>query len=294
MLDHRVHTFLTVCHYLNFTHAAEDLRLSQPAVSQHIRSLEEHYHVKLFRYHKKKLSLTPEGNLLFQRLTSMENDEAAIAAELHAGRNPQRQVDIGVTMTIGEYAAVPLLAGFIHAHPLVNLRVHYGNTQQLLAMLDKGSIALALIEGNYPSQRYGHLRFRTEDFIAVASACHIFTHGTPHRLRDMLGERLLVREPGSGTREILEHGLLTQGLQVSDFPTFTQIENMHTLIQLLERDCGISFLYRIAAEDGLTRGELQQIDLDDFRIRHDFDFVWDRHSLYAGDAESLAQEFAEE
>lgn len=63
---------------------------------------------------------------------------------------------------------------------------------------------------------------------------------------------------------------------------------MHTLIRFLEKDMGISFLYRIAAREGLENGTLREITLSDFRLRHDFSFVWDDHSIYADRARALA------
>ncbi len=75
MLDFRMETFLTVCKYMNFTHAAEALGLTQPAVSQHIQYLEKKYEAPLFIRDKKKLSLTPAGRMLHSALVTMRNDE---------------------------------------------------------------------------------------------------------------------------------------------------------------------------------------------------------------------------
>ena len=97
-----------------------------------------------------------------------------------------------------------------------------------------------------------------------------------------------MREPGSGTRSILEKSLSALGLAVSDFPSYLEVENMHILIRLLEQDMGISFLYRIAAREGLSSGVLREIPLSDFALQHDFSFVWDAGSIYAAREEALA------
>ena len=75
MLDFRMETFLKVCEYMNFTHAAHDLNLTQPAVSQHIKYLEKEYDAPLFVRDKKKLALTPAGEILRSALETMRNDE---------------------------------------------------------------------------------------------------------------------------------------------------------------------------------------------------------------------------
>ena len=171
----------------------------------------------------------------------MERDENRIREELRQGTAVHPLLSLGVTRTIGEYAALSPLLTYLRAHPDMNLHLHYGNTEELLSLLDAGTISLALIEGNVPKGKYGVKKYRTEDFCAVCSAAHTFAHGTPRQVRDLLSERLLLREPGSGTRSILEKSLSALGLAVSDFPSYLEVENMHILIRLLEQDMGISF-----------------------------------------------------
>ncbi len=280
MLDFRTETFLTVCRTMNFTAAAKQLNITQPAVSQHIHFLEEQYHTPLFVYHNKQLSLTPSGEILRKHLLTMKNDQQAILEELDSKASGTETLSIGVTMTVGEYAIVDKLADFLMQHPDINIHLHYGNTSQLLHLLDNGQISMAIVEGNYPTEDYAHKKYSTEDYIAVCAADHIFIKDHPHTISDLVGERLLVREEGSGTRNILEQSLTARGLQISDFTHYTKVENMHTIIALLEKDCGISFLYKIAVEKELQAGTLKEIPLEDFRMQHDFAVIWEKHSIY--------------
>ena len=84
MLDFRIDTFLTVCRTMNFTAAARELHITQPAVSQHIHYLETQYNTSLFEYHNKQLSLTPSGEILKRRLTALKNDEKIIQLEINS------------------------------------------------------------------------------------------------------------------------------------------------------------------------------------------------------------------
>ena len=99
-----------------------------------------------------------------------------------------------------------------------------------------------------------------------------------------------MREPGSGTREILTRSLALAGLRVEDFRHFLEIGNMHSILSLLEEDCGISFLYRIAAQDGIAHGVLRELPLPGFPIRHDFDFLWAKESIYGEKYRRLSEE----
>ena len=291
MLDFRTETFLTVCQTMNFTAAAKQLNITQPAVSQHIHFLEDQYHTSLFIYRNKQLFLTRSGEILRKHLLTMKNDEKAILEELKSNFTGIETLSIGVTMTIGEYAIVDKLANFLIHHPEINIHLHYDNTFQLLKLLDHGQISMAIVEGNYPKENYSHKKYSTEDYIAVCAASHHFFTDHPHTVNDLLYERLLVREKGSGTRNILEQSLIARGLHISDFIHYTQVENMHTIIDLLKKDCGISFLYKIAVENELQSGILREISLDDFKMQHDFDIIWEKHSIYTDKYLSICEEF---
>ena len=291
MLDFRTETFLTVCQTMNFTAAARQLNITQPAVSQQIHFLEEQYHTSLFIYQNKQLFLTRSGEILRRHLLTMKNDEKAVMEELKNNITGIETLSIGVTMTIGEYAIVDKLAGFLIQHPEINIHLHYGNTLQLLKLLNSGQISMAIVEGNYPKEYYSHKKYSTEDYIAVCAASHHFMTDHPYTMNDLVHERLLVREEGSGTRNILEQSLMTHGLHISDFIHYIEIENMHTIIGLLKRDCGISFLYKIAVEKELHSGILKEISLDDFKMQHDFDIIWEKHSVYSDKYLSICEEF---
>lgn len=291
MLDFRTETFLTVCQTMNFTAAARQLNITQPAVSQHIHFLEKQYHTSLFIYQNKQLFLTRSGEILRRHLLTMKNDEKAVMEELKNNITGIETLSIGVTMTIGEYAIVDKLAGFLIQHPEINIHLHYGNTLQLLKLLNSGQISMAIVEGNYPKKYYSHKKYSTEDYIAVCAASHHFMTDHPYTMNDLVHERLLVREEGSGTRNILEQSLMTHGLHISDFIHYIEIENMHTIIGLLKRDCGISFLYKIAVEKELHSGILKEIPLDDFKMQHDFDIIWEKHSVYSDKYLSICEEF---
>ena len=291
MLDFRTETFLTVCRTMNFTTAAKQLNITQPAVSQHIHFLEEEYGTSFFIYRNKRLFLTDSGELLRKRLLTMKNDEKSIKEELKNSGPEAESLSIGVTMTIGEYAIVEKLSDFLIRHPKTNIHIHYGNTSQLLHLLDNGQINLAIVEGNYPKENYTRKKYSTEDYIAVCAASHNFLVESPHTLNDLVQERLLLREEGSGTRNILEQSLIARGLRISDFTHYAEIENMHTIISLLKKDCGISFLYKIAVEAELHSGVIKEIPLDDFRMQHDFDIIWEKQSIFTEKYISFCEEF---
>lgn len=130
----------------------------------------------------------------------------------------------------------------------------------------------------------------TDEFIPVCAADHAFP-AEPHRLSDLFGERLLLREAGSGTRSILERGLALQNCSVTDFKSIVEFENMHTINQLVARDCGISFLYKSAVKEEIEKGTIRELHPDNFSVSHDFTFIWNKNSIYAERIRSFAESF---
>ena len=147
MLDFRINTFLTVCQTMNFTKAANELHITQPAVSQHIRFLEKEYDTTLFRYQNKKLQLTTAGEILKKRLLTMQNDEKALVKELQSTSSGMVSLSLGVTMTIGEYAIINPLAEYLKNHPETNLHLHYGIRNSFLSCLHVVKLMLPLWKG---------------------------------------------------------------------------------------------------------------------------------------------------
>lgn len=286
MIDFRMETFLKVCECMNFTRAAEELNLTQPAVSQHIKYLEQKYETPLFVRDNKSILLTSAGELLCSTLRTMRNDENTLKKRMQKSMQNKHTVTFGVTMTVGEYTVVPALADFIKKNPEVEFNVRYGNTQTLLSYLYEGSIDFAIVEGYFKAENYCTRVLKNEKYIAVASAEHKFSRNVSC-LKDLVDERLIVREHGSGTRAVLTKALSLKNMSVGNFKNIIEIENIHTIVNLLCHDCGISFLYKSAVENEIKEGVLKQIELNDFSVTHDFTFIWNKNSLFSEEYEKI-------
>ena len=213
MLDFRIDTFLAVCRSMNFTRAAEELHITQPAVSQHIRYLEKSYGVKLFDYQGKRLSLTTAGEALFSAAVTMKHDDLFLKKQLPMLGRGQKNLVLGATLTVGEFAVPERLAAYLNRYPETDLHLIVANTHKLLHRIDAGEIDFAIVEGFFEKREYDSLLFSRESYVAVCGTQAHFAR-PPHKVEDLLGERLLLREEGSGTREILERYLEGRNLTV--------------------------------------------------------------------------------
>lgn len=279
MLDFRIETFLEVCRTMNFTKAAKRLHITQPAVSQHIRALERQYKTKLFAYAGKQLCLTEVGRMVLQTATTMHHDARRLQDAV-AQLASSRRICFGATLTIGEYIMPGPLLRLLEREPDTRLCMMVANTSELLQLLDQGEIDFAIVEGFFQKQAYESLIYRTEKYLAVCAPGYAHCN-TVQKLEDLLEQRLFVREPGSGTREVLQRALEERNLTVEDFRLLTELGSLNTIKSMVCAGVGISFFYQPVVQAELDAGRLVEIPLKDFSVTHDFTFLWRKGSVFA-------------
>lgn len=240
MLDYRLKTFLTLCQCKSYTKTAEKLFISQPAVTKQIQYLEAHYGIDLLEYRGKQVQLTPAGQQLYEFALTLSRDSEHKLAQLKA-LQPQRPYRFGATLTIAGYWMPEVLQRMLGENPDMTLSMVVDNTQILLEYLKSGRIDFALIEGSFDKTQYGWEPFLTGEFIGLCACGSPLAQGE-YTLEQLLEERLLLREQGSGTRNVLEQILSEQNMRVESFERVCEIGSMSVLLQLVEAGCGISFV----------------------------------------------------
>lgn len=279
MLDIRTRTFLTVCETMSYTKAAEQLHITQPAVSQHIRFLEESYHVRLFVRDKKALYLTREGEALRRVALHVRNDEQTLRESFREKKDQRREIRIGATITVGEFILPQLLTDCMKKYPYSEVQATISNTRDLIKGLREGQLHMALVEGYFDRDEFESIRYETEHFAPYCGTDYIFSRDI-RRLDDLMQEPLIIREPGSGTREILEKSLMQVNRSLKDFQQKIQINSMYAIVHLLENNMGISFMYEAAARTGIRHGRLREIPLENYSVTHDISMIWSAGSAF--------------
>ena len=280
MLDPRWNTFLVLCETMNYTRAAERLCLTQPAVTHHIHYLEDHYGCRLFIYEGKILRLTEAGLKLlgYTRSLAYNNRKAE-----EAMKSPSSvSLRVGASKTIGEFVIAPQVKRFLQEHPEANFSLTVDNTQTLLRSLESGRLDFVLLEGFFDRSRYDATLYRKEPFFGVCSPEHHFA-GRTVAIEELDAERILIREPGSGTRTIFEDALRRHNRTLNRFSKTTTISDFSTIKSLVADGLGISFLYEVAVSKELDSGVLARFDLAETPMSGAFYFVCLKENLFAAD-----------
>lgn len=211
----------------------------------------------------------------------MHHDDLRLREAIHQ-ENTRRRLRFGATLTIGEYIMPDPLLRLLEREPDIQLYMLAANTQELLKLLDQGELDFAIVEGYFDKQAYDSLVYCTQRYIPVCASEYPFSHPV-RQMEDLLEERLLVREPGSGTRNVLERALEARNLGVRNFRRVTELGSLNLIKSLVCAGAGISFFYQPVVRRELESGQLREIPLEDCSIYHDFTFLWRRGSLFAAD-----------
>lgn len=278
MLDPKLYTFVALAECQSTTQCAEKLHITQPAVSQHVKALEAHYNVELVTHKGRRLALTPAGRRFYKlarRLVTMDGQ----LTELMAQPEPRR-LRFGATLSISEGVMPRLLPALMEHFPNAQVQFSTHNTRALLEGLDHGALDFALIEGNFDRAHYAFRPFMQARFVGLAKP------GGPHsgfsRLEDCLAAPLLLRERGSGSRDIFESECRARSLRVQDFAALHEIESIPVILELAAQGRGITFAYECAARAYLETERLVTLPLADLSLTRPFYFVTLPGSLMSG------------
>lgn len=281
MLDFRVATFLSVCETLNYTRTAERLSISQPAVSQHIAQLERQLGAKLFERRGKRLELTAAGRAARAVAETMAHDEHLLKEEVRSQSHDEAPLVVGATLSAGEYLVSEPLARYLAARPNARVDVVQGDTQRLIAQLRAGAIDCAFVEGVFDSAAFAARTFARQKLVGVCAPGAAVARRFDGSVTSLLGERLIAREPGSGTRAVLEQALAAHNLAVESFARTIEVSSINIIKALVAGDAGIAFLYEAAIARDVEAGRLALINPDEPLAEHDIAFIYLKNSAFA-------------
>lgn len=273
LLDIRVDTFLSVCKNKSYTKAAEALNITQPAVTQHIQFLERHYGCKFFEYVNRGLKLTEEGELFYKHILQAKGSDQFIIRKLEEIGQEKKTLSFAATMTIGEFTLAPVLSDFVKTFSDYDITMYVDNTKTVLKMLMEGKILFAIVEGLFNKAEYETQLYKMSNFILVASAEDPIASKEGIYLDDLKDQTIIIREKGSGSREVLERGLFDRNYTLDSFKKIIEIGNVNVAKALIKSRVGLGFMYEDAVKEEIKKGELMEVKLKDFALRREFNFV---------------------
>lgn len=282
---HRLHVFAAVVRCRSYTSAAAELVMSQPAVSMQVRALERELGVRLLERVNGRMQPTEAGEALYRAAVRMLNaaDEAERAiAELRGGE--RGRLIVGANTTGGMYVVPALIRAFRERHPDVEIQLQIEHTERLCERILQNVIDLAFAGGPIDEPRFGVEHLCEDELVPILCADHPLARRSPLGLSDLAEAPLIVPEPSSRTRMLIERTLRERGLA----PRIAlELSGTEAVKKAVEAGLGLAVVSRFAVERELALGVLVAPRVEELCIRRHLELFYRRDKYFAPAASSF-------
>ncbi len=280
MEDHKLKVFCTVAETKSFSKTSEIIHLTQPAVSLQIQALEEIYETKLFDRSSSTVSLTPAGEVLYKyakEILALYASAEKVIGDITG--LVKGSISIGASSTIGNYLLPGVITDFKKTHPKIRIHMLVGNTKRVIEFLNSGNIDLGLVEGEVTRQKMMVEKLIPDELLVVVPSFHPWAKKKEISISDLIKEPFILREGGSGTRQMIEKFLAGHGISAQDMKISMVLGNTEAIKGAVENGLGVSMLSRWAARKECKYGTLQLIRIKEGKVPREFSLILNKNSV---------------
>ena len=268
MADRRLQVFYTVAKQLSFTKAAEQLFMTQPAVTFQVKQLEEHFNTRLFERSHGRIALTPAGRLVLDYaervLTLSEEMDARVADLTGTVAGP---LQLGASTTIAEYILPKILGEFKAAHPEVQAHMTVANSETIVNRVADHSLDVGLIESPSYLPTLQNEVCCEDELVVICAPIHAVAKRSSVRAQDLAALPWVRREPGSGTREFTDNYLRECAVSPDDLNVMMELGSPEAIKGVVETGNAIAVVSRATIVKELELGSLVAVPLAPRLIR---------------------------
>jgi DNA-binding transcriptional LysR family regulator len=291
---HQLHIFYTVAERGSFSSAAQTLHMTQPAVTMQVQALEERFGMKLFNRTTKKLELTEAGHhLLPQARKAIELMRETDAMMARFTEDLKGRLQFAASLTIGEYVLPRLLGSFLRRFPEVSVNMKVMNTTEIIDAIANQGLDFGLIEAPCDVTGFHTEAVMDDELILVAPKDHPLASRDEVELEEMLFEPMVLREKGSGTRQIMEDELSRHGVQEGQLKVVSEFGSTGAVKSAVEAGLGLSVLSVWTIKHEVSLGLLKPVRIKGVSFRRQFFAVRLQSSLLPMPAAALLHDLRE-
>lgn len=274
MDDFRLRVFITAARTLSFTRTAEQLCISQPAVSKHVGELESRYGLQLFTRRGSRLELTEAGRTLLASAERVADDYRRLEYEMSlCTGQTEGELRLGASTTIAQYLLPPILARFTTRFPKVRVSLLSGNSGQVKQALGDHAIDLGLVESVSRRQGLHYTPFRADELVLVARPGGKYARTESVTPEALCRIPLVLRENGSGTLEVIIAALADRGIRLSQLNVVLRLGSTEGIKGFVRHSDAMAIVSAFSVVDELRSGALRIVDLEGLTLLRDFVFV---------------------
>jgi len=270
-MNYRDEVFLSVAENLSFSKAAEDLFISQPAISKHIKEMESQMNISLFLRKGNKVYLTKAGKLTYSYLKEIKDKYRELEFDLGLLNNSfEGSLSIGASSTISQYLIPAVLAAFHKRYPKIKLDLFNGNSFQMEYKLLENDVDIAMVENESSQKDIRYLDFYDDEIVVVANINSVYAKRKNICISDFHEIPLVLREKGSGTLEVIQNSLFKKMMNLDKLNIFIHLGSTESIKNFLLDFDGIALVSEKAIEKELLLKQLVKINVNNFLIKRKF------------------------
>jgi DNA-binding transcriptional LysR family regulator len=274
MDDHKLKVFCTVADTKSFSKTSEIIHLTQPAVSLQIQALEELYETKLFDRSGGSVTLTPAGELLYKYAKDILGLYASARRDINAMIGLVKgNLSIGASTTVGNYLLPSVIVSFRKNHPRIWTNLVVGNTKVIVEKLLSGEIDLGIVEGDVAKHNLVVEKLIPDEMVVIMSPDHEWAKRKNLSISELSKEPLIMREKGSGTRQMVEKFLEENQVSPDSLKVTLVLGSTEAIKTAVEDGLGISILSAWAARKEIKAGLLVANTFKDARLTRYFSLI---------------------
>jgi len=286
--DHKLRVFCAVAETKSFSKASEIIHLTQPAVSLQIQALEELYGTKLFDRSSSAVTLTPAGEILYKYAKHILALYASAEKEIGELTGLVRgSVAIGASTTIGNYLIPSVVADFRKTRPKIKVHLQVGNTKRIVELLKGGNIDIGLVEGEVPKQKLTKEKLLDDELVLIVPPQHPLAKKTEVSIFEITTEPFIVREEGSGTRQMIEKYLEKHGISLNSMNITMILGSTEAIKNAVEHGMGISIISRWAALKEERFGTFKTLSFREEKFIREFTLIYQKYEVLSHAAEEF-------
>lgn len=274
MFDHKFQTLLAICEYGSFTQAAKALSLTQPAVSNQIKAIENELDVKLFFRDNKALKLTVEGEIVtkYARRASGLYDKMKIA--ISDEKHHRKHISVGITHTAESNRIAEVLARYCEKHHEVQLTLITDSINNIYDRIKTYDISFAIVDGHITDANCNSILLDTDTLVLAVSNNSPLAKNSMVTIEDLKKERMILRLPDSGTRNLFVSHLESINLSISDFNIYLQVDNIATIKDLIRGEFGVSVLAKSTCMDEVKKGKMKILPIENLSMIRETNIIY--------------------
>lgn len=276
MLGNKAETLLAVVEYQNFTRAAEALSMTQPAVSHHIKLLEEEVGAPLFVRGKNGLKLTEQGEIVVKFARRLKSLNEKMHLELKNSEKHLSVLRVGITHTAESNLTAASLAKYSNVKSNIKIILFTDTINNLYDMLENYEIDIAIVDGALMNSHFSSMMLDTDCLMCIMANGNPLAKKGVITLGDLKKQKMILRTPSSATRILFESTLESNNVSVSDFDITLEVDNIATIKDLIRKNLGVSILPKSACMDELKKGKLTALPIENLSMARETRIIYNK------------------